>query len=60
MPSHAVTKALEATASDGARVMTMVLGPSIDTEGTMKFSTMTVLAAEPQEPRKLQRVTDMA
>ena len=46
VPSHAVTKALEPTASNGARVVTMVLGPSIDTEGTMKFSTIAVLAAD--------------
>jgi hypothetical protein len=37
----------------------MVFGPNIDTDGTIKSSTTTVRDAYPQEPRKLQRATEM-
>ena len=54
--SQAVTKALEATDRAGALVVTIVLGPKIDTDGTIKSSTTTDVEAALQAPRKLQRV----
>ena len=56
-PSQEVTKALEATDSEGPLVVTIVLGPKIETDGTTKSSTTTDLEASPQAPRKVQRVT---
>ena len=47
---------MEATEKGGALVVTIVLGPKIDTDGTIKSSTTTDLDASPHAPRKLQRV----
>ena len=50
---------MEATERGGALVVTIVLGPKIDTDGTMKSNTTTDFEASLQAPRKLQRVANM-